>query len=119
VKPAANAAGWTATPPASYLFATEGAKALYGWARDAAGNVSNSASGPVAINLPGAPPRGDINGDDAVDLADAILTLKVLSGINPGGILLNYPSSGADVNGDGQIGFEEIIHILQKASSLR
>jgi hypothetical protein len=67
----------------------------------------------------GRTPGGDINGDDAVDLADAILTLKVLSGINPGGILLNYPSSGADVNGDGQIGFEEIIHILQKASSLR
>jgi hypothetical protein len=40
--PAANAAGWSASPPASYVFASAGAKTLYAWARDAAGNVSNN-----------------------------------------------------------------------------
>jgi hypothetical protein len=53
-KPASGAAGWAATPPASYLFATEGVKTLYGWAKDAAGNVSNGASGSVTITLPDA-----------------------------------------------------------------
>jgi hypothetical protein len=51
--------------------------------------------------------------------ADPILASNVLSGMNPAGILPDYPTSGADINGDGQIGFEEIIYILQKASSLR
>jgi hypothetical protein len=51
-KPAAGAAGWAATPPASYLFATAGAKTLYGWAKDAAGNVSSALSATVAITLP-------------------------------------------------------------------
>ena len=36
-KPAATAAGWTATAPASYSFTTAGAKTLYAWAKDAAG----------------------------------------------------------------------------------
>jgi hypothetical protein len=40
--PSANAAGWSATPPTSYTFTSGGAKMLYGWARDAAGNISES-----------------------------------------------------------------------------
>jgi hypothetical protein len=38
--PLASAAGWTATLPTSYTFTTAGAKRLYAWAKDAAGNVS-------------------------------------------------------------------------------
>jgi hypothetical protein len=51
-KPLATATGWTATAPASYAFATAGAKTLYAWAKDAAGNVSNSLSASVTITLP-------------------------------------------------------------------
>jgi len=51
-KPAASAAGWTATAPTSYTAATAGAKTLYAWAKDAAGNVSNSRSASVTITLP-------------------------------------------------------------------
>jgi hypothetical protein len=40
--PAANAADWKTTPPASYTFPSGGAKTLYGWAKDGAGNVSES-----------------------------------------------------------------------------
>lgn len=73
----------------------------------------------------GRPPEvvvGDIDGiDDAVTLTDAIISLKVLSGIavDENEIRENYPSSGADVNGNGRIGIEETIYILGKISSLR
>lgn len=39
-QPAADAAGWSATPPTNYVFATIGKKALYAYAKDNAGNVS-------------------------------------------------------------------------------
>jgi hypothetical protein len=50
--PLAVNAGWTASAPTSYTFATEGTKTLYAWAKDAAGNVSASVSGQVVISLP-------------------------------------------------------------------
>jgi len=50
--PLASAAGWTAARPASYTCATAGAKTLYAWAKDAAGNVSVSRSASVTITLP-------------------------------------------------------------------
>ena len=49
--PAAGAAGWTAAPPANYTFASAGAKTLYAWAKDAAGNVSASLNDLVTITL--------------------------------------------------------------------
>ncbi len=52
-KPASGAAGWTATAPTGYTFATAGAKTLYAWAKDAAGNVSNSLSASVMITAVG------------------------------------------------------------------
>jgi len=50
--PAAGATGWTASAPATYTFATEGAKTLYAWAKDAAGNVSAALSAAVTVTLP-------------------------------------------------------------------
>jgi hypothetical protein len=58
---------------------------------------------------------GDINGDDQVNLSDAILTLQVLSGIS----VSETVNIDADVNGDGRIGMEEVIYILQVVSGLR
>jgi hypothetical protein len=63
--------------------------------------------------------RGDVNGDEALSLADAILALKVLIGIVPLGIRTNYPVSGADFNGDGRIGIAEAVGVLQVVSGLR
>ena len=54
--PAAGATGWSATPPTGYTFASEGAKTLFAWAKDAAGNVSSSRSASVTITLPPPPP---------------------------------------------------------------
>lgn len=50
--PLANAAGWLATAPTSYTFTTAGSKTLYAWAKDAAGNVSQSVSRTVTITIP-------------------------------------------------------------------
>jgi uncharacterized protein YjiK len=49
--PAVDDAGWSATPPTQYTFASDGTKTLYGWARDAAGNVSTGVSDTVVITL--------------------------------------------------------------------
>ncbi len=50
--PSAGATGWAATPPASHTFTTAGAKTLFAWAKDAAGNVSTSLSASTTISLP-------------------------------------------------------------------
>lgn len=51
-KPSATATGWTPAPPTSYTFSSAGAKVLYAWAKDAAGNVSAPASASTTITLP-------------------------------------------------------------------
>lgn len=64
--------------------------------------------------------KGDIDGDGKVTIADAIISLRVLSGQTPP-IRSNYPLSGVDVNEDedGRIGLAEVIYILQKLAGLR
>jgi len=49
--PAASAAGWTATAPASVI-AVAGSNTFYAWAKDAAGNVSAVKSATVVVTLP-------------------------------------------------------------------
>jgi lysophospholipase L1-like esterase len=50
---------------------------------------------------------GDVNSDGSVNLADAIITLQVLTGSS------TTVTKDADVNGDNKIGIEEALHILQ------
>jgi hypothetical protein len=59
--------------------------------------------------------KGDVNSDGYVDLIDAVLALQVVAQMTQAQIA-NYTS---DVNGDGKIGSEEVIWILQKISGLR
>jgi hypothetical protein len=63
--PSPGAGGWSATAPASYTFTTAGAKTLYAWAKDAAGNVSASSSASVLITIQttGPEPAGWFAGD--------------------------------------------------------
>jgi len=57
---------------------------------------------------------GDFNGDDTVDLVDAILALKILAGREVDGIPWSTcQASGADVNNDGRIGLAEGIYIMK------
>jgi len=63
--------------------------------------------------------KGDINGDTKVDLADAVLGLKVMAGTDVSGLIRpSYASSGDDVNGDDKVGLEEVSYILQVTSGL-
>jgi hypothetical protein len=54
---------------------------------------------------------GDINGDGAVDLTDAVIGLKLCAGITT--VPVNNPD--ADVNNDGCIGMPEVLYIMRKA----
>ena len=49
------------------------------------------------------------------NLADAIMVLKIMTGLEPASSF--YLS--ADVNADGKIGMEEFIFILQKLAAIR
>ncbi|MBN1380497.1 MAG: hypothetical protein JXA41_02360 [Deltaproteobacteria bacterium] len=73
-----------------------------------------------------APRYGDINLDYQVDIADAIMAMQTMAGLNPSGISEYYVSkfhpvikSEIDVNADNRIGSAEVIYILQKAAELR
>lgn len=63
--------------------------------------------------------KGKINEDELVNLADAILGLQVLAGLNPAGIRSDFAASGTDVGGNQKIGMEEVIYILQKVGQMR
>ena len=58
--------------------------------------------------------KGDINGDDNVDLADVVLALKAAVGIH-----LADPDLSGEVDGDNKIGVPEATFALQKAALLR
>ena len=51
-----------------------------------------------------------MNGDGNVTLADAILALKVVSGVDTAG---GNVTVSADVTGDGSIGVAEVIYVLR------
>jgi len=49
--PSASSGSWTLSAPSSYTFSSQGSKTLYAWAKDAAGNVSTSASDTTTITV--------------------------------------------------------------------
>ncbi len=53
--PAAGDARWSGSAPASFTFSGYGVRSAYAWAKDAAGNVSSSASATVTVNDSTAP----------------------------------------------------------------
>ncbi|MFW6332227.1 MAG: C1 family peptidase [Thermodesulfobacteriota bacterium] len=63
---------------------------------------------------------GDIDRNPGVTLEDAIVSLQVLSGVSGVENLIrdHYDTSGADVNGNGRVGLEETIYILEKITGL-
>ena len=63
--------------------------------------------------------KGDLNDDGTVNLADAILAMQVMSDIHPSDIRTDYATSGADLNGNHQIGLDEVIFIMQILAVVR
>ncbi len=47
--PSVGDGGWSSTPQTSYTFGSTGVKTLYGWAKDADGNISSSGSDTVTV----------------------------------------------------------------------
>jgi hypothetical protein len=76
--------------------------------------VSSFSEWPVANEIPRM--QGDVNNDRLVDLADAILCLQMMAGMDMDGIPVNI---AGDVNNNGRIGAEEAIFVLQSISGLR
>ena len=61
---------------------------------------------------------GDLTGDGTVALDDAVEAFQVISGLQPEVCPVCGPVY-ADVNGDGKIGIEEVIYILQSLAEMR
>jgi hypothetical protein len=59
--------------------------------------------------------QGDLNGDEKVDVADALLVLQMLA---PADLTSDAERKG-DVNEDGKIGLEDVFYVLQRTSGLR
>jgi len=85
--------------------------------------IGGSLNHPDALNtveqytsiIIGVTDKGDINSDNKIDLADAILSLQILAGISP----LGTVDIQADINDDSKIGTEEAIYILQIVAGIR
>jgi len=85
------------------------------FAMDLEGNISMPMTTSIRVELGWE--AGDINGNGNVDLIDAIIALKLLAGLDTRGLIRsNYITSGVDVNGDNNVGMEEIVYAFQKIS---
>jgi hypothetical protein len=56
---------------------------------------------------------GDLNDDGIANIADTIIALKVLAGLDAAGLRQDFPSSGADIGGDGRVGLAEAVFGLR------
>ncbi|MBN1381258.1 MAG: hypothetical protein JXA41_06265 [Deltaproteobacteria bacterium] len=65
------------------------------------------------------PLPGDLDGNEAVDMGDAVLVLQILSGQVPDQLRFEYVEAGVDINGDNQAGLAELLYIMQTTSGLR
>jgi hypothetical protein len=62
--------------------------------------------------------KGDVNGDCLVDIADVILSLRVISNQGLSDVRNDFIGSTADVNNDNKIGVEEVIYTLREIAGL-
>ncbi|MHB8092226.1 MAG: hypothetical protein ACYDH8_11630, partial [Syntrophales bacterium] len=92
----------------------EGINGVIVTARDIAGNDATGAATITYVNI-----KGDINSDWLVDLQDAIAALQICTRMDSVVLRADFATSGADVNGDGRVGFEEVLYILQKVAEMR
>jgi hypothetical protein len=67
-------------------------------------------TGENTLNISMVPVKANTNGDNVIDLKDAIMALKITSGTAEPSVLICKPS---DVNEDGRIGLEEVLYILK------
>jgi len=90
--PSASASGWNLTPPNSHIVASPGIKTLYAWAKDAAGNVSDSLTALVDVSsnpTSNEAPVADAGPDQTVDEGDMV-TLDGSNSFDPNGDIASY-----------------------------
>jgi hypothetical protein len=80
------------------------------------GSCSLTVDKNMQITASFANPWGDINDDGKIDLADAVLSLQVLSGVSTAAKTITM---AADANINGNIDVAETIYILQKIAGFR
>jgi len=92
-------------------------------------NAGDKRTGTITISAPGALAgeqtlrirqseanhKGDVDGNGAIGLRDVILSLQVVSGMNPGDIVLD---DEMDINNDGKIGLEESVYLLREIAEM-
>jgi hypothetical protein len=79
--------------------------------------MNNNKAVTATFSLKGNILKGDVNGDGQINLADAVLSLQIISRLTSSESESIYKQ--ADVDGNQKIGLEEVIYILQKISGLR
>jgi hypothetical protein len=85
--PAASGAGWTASAPATVTAAAAGSSTFYGWAKDAAGNVSLAKSATVTVA-------------SAADTTKPALSISALAdGSSTNKVTLNVSGTATDAGG--------------------
>lgn len=98
-------------------FSDYGSYTVAVYAKDADGNIASPKAGKFYQYADPIP--GDITGDGMVNLTDAIILMRNLSGSNTEGIRLDYGTAdGVDVNGDDQAGMAEVIYALRIVAGL-
>jgi hypothetical protein len=78
------------------------------------GGVSNITGD---INVYSSAIKGDLNGDGVVDLDDAIIVLRVLSGAEETQIRLDYAVAEVDVNGNQRVDHAELLFIMREMAT--
>ena len=107
--PAAGASGWSTAPPSSFTFSGSGTKTAYAWTKDAAGNVSASATRSVTITLP----------TESLTVSDALLALNIAAGkITPTAEHIARLDVGPYIGGksapDGVVNTGDVVVLLSK-----
>ena len=69
----------------------------------------------IDFRLSDFPIPGDVDGNGRVDLADAVVALRIVAGVN----VTPSPPPTASLAGNGKIGLAEAIYALQKAAGVR
>jgi sugar lactone lactonase YvrE len=102
--PSAGDSGWQSTAPTEHTFGSAGSQTLYGWARDAAGNVSSSLSDTVDITLADTTPP-TVTAFDLPDSSDSltvpILTFTATDDVGVTGYLATESSSTPSASDSG------------------
>ena len=63
---------------------------------------------------------GDVNADAKCDLADAIISIRILAGEDTSGLIRSdYVASGVDVDGDNSLGLSDLTYMLQSTTGIR